>query len=137
MILTIQRDPLIGDAIPGRLFIDGAWACFTLERAGVEIYPGHYRVTITPSGRVAAGTLWSPREDDGLPLIGVPGRSGIRVHALNRAGQTEGCLGVGNARAGEHGEQIVESRMALVALMDRLAEAMSIGEVWIDVVDAV
>lgn len=139
MELRLERQPHGGNAVPGVLVIDGAPWCFTLERADVMIPCGRYRVVVTVSGRAQQGTLWCPAADEPhvspnqyvLPeLLLVPGRSAIRIHALNTIEQTEGCIGVGLTRAGD---EIHESREALRHLMGMMKDAR---EVWIDVVDA-
>ena len=130
MNLRVRRDEPIDDALPGRLYVDHVEECFTLERLGVEIAPGLYRVLITQSGRALKGSLWSPRGDAGLPLILVSGREGIRIHALNEAKQSDGCLGVGKLR---DGARILSSRVALVAVIRKIEDGLKAGDVWLTV----
>ena len=101
-----------GDWITGRL---GPY--HTVERQSLAFPRGLYPVRVTPSGRVQAGTLWSPRPPY-LPLILVPGRSGIRFHAGNHWLDVQGCVAVG-MEAGVPG-CIRASRPALRALMETL-----------------
>jgi uncharacterized protein DUF5675 len=124
MELVLHRKPATDDAILGELFVEGRFECFSLERPGVEIPAGRYRVTITPSERF--GRM--------LPLLDVPDRRGIRIHPLNWAQQSEGCIGVGQ----EHTVTSLEhSRLALQALQPKIAAALVYQDrVWITVTDA-
>lgn len=120
MNLLLQRKSAADDAIIGELFVEGVHECFSLERLGVEIPPGTYRVTITPSERF--GRL--------LPLINdVPGRSGIRIHPLNLPQQSEGCIGVGQEATVT---SIEYSRLAMTSLQPKIAGALARHEdVWL------
>ena len=130
MIVTLKRKETEGAAIFGDLYLDGVFQCLTLERQGVEIPPGTYPVALTTSQRARKGELWSPRKDCCLYLIdGVPERSGIRFHAGNTPEQTEGCVLVGTVRLGA---SIHNSRGALTALMDKLAQARGAVKVTVE-----
>lgn len=125
MELLLQRRPATDDAILGDLFVDGMRACFTLEREGVEIAPGRYPVTITPSARF--GRM--------LPLIsGVHGRSGLRIHPLNWPQETDGCIGVGQEATVT---SVEHSRLAMASLQPQIASALARGQqVWITILSA-
>src|SRR5439155_26841002 len=77
------------------------------------------------SGRAERGELWSPRNGVDLPetdhalpeLLDVPGRTAIRIHALNQVSQTAGCIGVGKSH---NTDEIQESRLALTTLMRKM-----------------
>lgn len=121
MNLTLQRHPAEGQALFGRLEIDGAPFCVTLERVAVAIPAGTYPVVVTPSARAKAGGLWSPSPYFLLPLVtDVPGRSGIRFHAGNLPEQSDGCILVGRVRAKG---VLVDSRKALGELLAKLYAA--------------
>ena len=63
MYIRLIRNEANGNAITGRLVIDGRWFCNTLERKGVEILALCYRVRVT----------MSPKFKRLLPLVcGVP-----------------------------------------------------------------
>lgn len=104
--LRLIREPSAGGATLGALYVNGVWRCWTLEdpireRPGepVEAWkrPGD---TAIPAGRYAVKTTYSPKFDRMLPeVLSVPGFSGIRIHAGNRAIDTEGCVLVGFVRA--------------------------------------
>jgi hypothetical protein len=101
-------------ATVGELFVAGRHQCFTLEdfvREGEKV-PG---ATAIPTGRYALRVNYSRRFNMVLPiLVDVPQFSGVRIHAGNDAGDTEGCILVGRTR-GE--DWIGESRAALGDLM--------------------
>lgn len=121
MNLVLHRRPATDDAILGALYVDGKFECFTLENSHVLIPLGTYRVTITESEKF--GRM--------LPLLDVPGRSGIRIHPLNYPQESEGCIGVGQ----DHGVTSVrDSRLAMQALQPKIAAALALGqEVWITI----
>ena len=128
MILAVKRKWREGEALIGELYIDGIYERFTLEpsldRAEYPAIPaGTYPVTLTTSKRARQGLLWSPRKDFVLPLVEqVPDRPGIRFHAGNAPTETIGCLLVGTLRGTIPG-QIFGSRVALTALMTKIAQA--------------
>ena len=63
MYIRLIRNETKGNAITGRLVIDGRWFCYTLERKGVEIPALCYHVAVTQS----------PKFKRLLPLVtGVP-----------------------------------------------------------------
>lgn len=144
LTLTLQRLDPFGDGLPGDLFIDGAHECVTLENAALAIPAGRYPVVLTVSGRAQRRELWCPAQethpDDKakwvLPvLLDVPGRDAIRIHALNRAAQSEGCIGTGSTR---DGMEVSGSRTALIRVMAKLRAALDAGDaVTLDVVDAI
>lgn len=110
-----------------KLTLDGGWSCWFLENPDTLIPAGRYEVLLTPSARAAAGTLWTPWPDKQLPLVVVPDRSGIRIHAANHADQLEGCIAVGLERF-EDGS-LGTSRTALVKLrmFTHFPEQLEIG----------
>lgn len=93
MKLAIHRRPSVGGATIGKLYIDGVYACCTLEdeireiegqpvadwkiKGATAIPAGVYRVTLEHSNRFGADTL---------TLHDVPGFTSIRMHAGNFAG---------------------------------------------------
>ena len=95
MYIRLIRNEAKGNAITGRLVIDGRWFCNTLERKGVEILPLCYHVAVT----------MSPKFKRLLPLVcGVPQtvgdkakgdkamRQGIRIHGGSKPEHSSGCV---------------------------------------------
>lgn len=102
----------------GNLLVgDNEFHCYTLEPADLSLLipEGEYPLELTVSGRAEKGTLWTPSAQMRLPLIVVPGREGIRIHAGNTVVQTQGCILVGMMSDGDFG--LGQSRAALAALM--------------------
>ena len=96
MKLELKRIFKGKDYTIGRLYIDGAYFCDTLEDTvrpeGVKI-PGK---TAIPAGKYPVELTESLRFDCLMPLIkNVPNFSGIRIHSGNTAEDTEGCILVG------------------------------------------
>ena len=83
MYIRLIRNEAKGNAITGRLVIDGRWFCNTLERKGVEIPALCYHVCVTQS----------PRFKRLLPIVqNVPQRSGIRIHRGSKPEDSCGCV---------------------------------------------
>lgn len=138
MILVLLREPSGPIATIGRLHLDGVFFCYTLEdpvreRPGVPVsewkIPGK---TAIPAGRYEVLITESPRFKRPLPLlVAVPGFTGVRIHAGNRAEDTEGCILPGYDRGPDW---VGRSREAEGALIYRLSAARTRGEpVTIDV----
>ena len=83
MYIRLIRNEAKGNAITGRLVIDGRWFCNTLERKGVEIPALCYHVAVT----------MSPKFKRLLPIVqNVPQRSGIRIHNGTKPEHSTGCV---------------------------------------------
>ena len=133
MYLKLIRNKAKGNAITGRLVIDGRWFCNTLERKGYEIPALCYHLAVTQSPRfkrllpivqnVPASPKSSPKgkdfnSEEKLPsLQGGAGvgsyRSGIRFHRGTKPEHSTGCILVvadNPSRPGELiGAQVVET----------------------------
>ena len=95
MYIRLIRNEPKGNAITGRLVINGRWFCNTLERVGYQIPSLCYHVAVT----------MSPKFKRQLPLVcGVPQteakrregyeamRQGIRVHRGTKPEHSTGCI---------------------------------------------
>ena len=83
MYIKLIRNEPRGNAITGRLVIDGRWYCDTLERVDYQIPPLCYHVAVT----------MSPKFKRRLPIVqNVPGRSGIRIHRGTKPQHSIGCV---------------------------------------------
>lgn len=83
MLLKLIRKQPQGDALRGKLYLNGTLFCTTLERRGVEILALWYTVSVT----------MSPRFKRLLPIVNsVPGRSGIRFHVGTQPKHSSGCI---------------------------------------------
>lgn len=134
MKITVQRQPSIGGATIGALFIDGAFACHTLEDEVREI-PGapveSWKIkgaTAIPAGTYLVTLEYSSRfGPDTLTINRVPGFSYIRMHAGNTSSDTEGCLLLG-MRATDCTLVGGTSRPAVQLVKDAVARAVMAGE---------
>jgi hypothetical protein len=89
--LTLIRDVKGNKAIFGKLYLNGAIVCYTLENAAKAIPCGVYLVQNSKS----------PKFKRELPLLwnsGVPSSRGIRIHRGNTAKDSQGCILVGMGR---------------------------------------
>ena len=89
MYIRLIRNKPQGNAITGRLVIDGRWFCYTLERVGYQIPALCYHVAVT----------MSPKFRRLLPLVqNVPQkgdkalRQGIRFHRGSKPEHSTGCI---------------------------------------------
>ena len=89
MYIQLIRNKPQGNAITGRLVVDGIWFCNTLERVGYQIPALCYHVTVTQS----------PKFKRLLPLVqNVPRtgdkamRQGIRFHVGSKPEHSTGCI---------------------------------------------
>lgn len=135
VVERLQRDT---DVTIGSMTVDGEWQCWTLEDTVREV-PGQpvqqwkvYGQTAIPAGRYQVDLTLSARFKRVLPLLlGVPGFSGVRIHAGNTAADTEGCILVGEDRLPK---SVGRSQRAMAALMVKMSEAKRKGEaIWLEV----
>ena len=83
MYIRLIRNKPQGNAITGRLVINGRWFCYTLERVGYQIPALCYHVAVT----------MSPKFKRLLPIVqNVPQRSGIRFHRGTKPQHSTGCI---------------------------------------------
>lgn len=90
-LLTLIRDVNGDKAILGKLYLNGAIVCYTLENAAKAIPCGVYLVQNSKS----------PKFKRELPLLwnsGVSSSRGIRIHRGNTAKDSQGCILVGMGR---------------------------------------
>ena len=87
MYIRLIRNKPQGNAITGRLVINGRWFCYTLERVGYQIPAICYPIRVTQS----------PKFKRLLPIVqNVPQRSGIRFHRGTKPEHSTGCILVPN-----------------------------------------
>lgn len=124
MKLRLTRDICGATCTHGKLYVDGEFACFTLEDTvrAVKI-PGE---TAIPAGVYDVEITMSNRFKRLLPiLLDVPNFSGVRIHPGNTAEDTEGCILVGNNRTTD---SVLNSRAAFNALFLRMQAAIEDGQ---------
>lgn len=90
--LTLIRDIKGDKAILGKLYLNGAIVCYTLENAAKAIPCGLYMVqnSKSPKFKRELPLLWNEK---------VPAKRGIRIHVGNDAAKdSQGCILVGMGR---------------------------------------
>ncbi len=109
MYIRLIRNKPQGNAITGRLVINGRWFCNTLERVGYQIPALCYHVAVTQSPKfkrllplvcnVPTSPKSSPKgkdfnSDEKLPSLqgGAGGRLGIRFHRGSKPEHSTGCI---------------------------------------------
>jgi len=138
VIISVVRKPSKNGATIGDVYVDGVRDCFSLEDEIREILgrpvtewkiPGK---TAIPSGKYRVVLTKSQRFQKVLPeVLLVEGYLGVRIHAGNKAEDTEGCILVGE-EAQEN--TITRSKEALLELMAAISQALDAGEtVWLEV----
>lgn len=131
MNLTLQRIEKRGNTVTGSLTVSNGgfrirFACSTLERADKLIQAGTYPLKWTRSPRFSrAATIKKgfPMDIYTPEILGVPGRSGLRIHVANYTRQLEGCVAPGYSFTDldKDGKlDIAESTKAYDALVDCL-----------------
>lgn len=140
MELLVKRTTFTAKSTIGELWIDGGFFCYTLEDTcrglkqtdSVEEIrrkklPG---ITAIPSGRYQLILNYSNRFKKIMPLlVNVPGFDGVRIHAGNKAEDTEGCLLLGMEKAVN---SVLKSRLAFQKLMS-LLQSVKLEKVYITV----
>lgn len=140
MKLTLKRIALRPTYTIGKLYIDGAYFCDTLEdtvrdtnKSG-KFDNGEQKIkgkTAIPYGTYEIKWTYSPRFKKYTPqLMNVPSFEGIRVHAGNTSADTEGCLILGeNKQVGK----VLNSRATINKFYPIIKEACSNGKVTIEI----
>ena len=126
MKINVVREQYRPGCTVGRLFVNGAFECFTLED-GIRTNKV-YGETAIPPGSYSVIVNYSPRFKTSLPLLqNVPNFEGVRIHPGNTAANTLGCILVGrNWTPGS--EQITASKLAFVPLKQKIVDAIERGE---------
>ena len=140
MKLTLKRIALRPTYTIGKLYIDDAYFCDTLEDTVRDINKngkfdnGEQKIkgkTAIPYGTYEIKWTYSPRFKKYTPqLMNVPSFEGIRVHAGNTSADTEGCLILGeNKQVGK----VLNSRATINKFYQIIKEACSNGKVTIEI----
>ncbi len=122
LTLTLHRLRHSRHGTFGVLLVNGEKPVYTLEETELQIPPGIYPVELT----------YSPKFHRLLPLLIVPHRSAIRIHAGNWPRDSSGCILVGLVQGNT---MIGRSLEALDPLIQQIQEQLSAhGDVQIEVV---
>ncbi len=135
MNLELVRDTFTERSTTGRLLVDGAFFCYTLEDVCRPGQPKVFGRTAIPEGVYQVANTFSNRFQRYMPLLlNVPGYSGVRIHSGNKPEDTEGCILVGRTRAADF---IGQSRAAYASLFAGIKDAEQRGRVTLTVRSAV
>lgn len=140
MKLTLKRIALRPTYTIGKLYIDDAYFCDTLEDTVRDINKsgkfdnGEQKIkgkTAIPYGTYEIKWTYSPRFKKYTPqLMNVPSFEGIRIHSGNSSDHTEGCLLLGeNKQVGK----VLNSRATINKFYPIIKEACSNGKVIIEI----
>ena len=95
MYIKLIRNQAQGNAITGRLVIDGRWYCNTLERVDYQIPALCYHVAVTQSPKFKR-RLPIVQNVPRLPIANSPSplayRTGIRIHRGTKPEHSTGCV---------------------------------------------
>lgn len=129
MELLLKRLHKTNNSTIGELSINGKFECYTLEDVErVEKVKGK---TAIPKGRYQVIITMSNRFKVELPLLlNVPNFEGIRIHAGNKATDTEGCLLLGTTRSVDF---IGNSKLAMSKFLPKLKESLKKEKVFITI----
>ena len=128
MELKLNRIFLGSSATIGELLVNDKHLCDTLEDRVRPEGEKVYGKTAIPEGTYEVKLTHSPRFKKILPeILNVPNFSGIRIHSLNKAEESEGCIGVGECN-GKQTNCISNSTKPFNNLFAILQEASDRGE---------
>lgn len=128
--ILITRNWRKTDYTVGRLYVNGMQLCNSIEDTDRRLFQGQplseilkIKVkgkTAIPTGTYRIRVTESPKFKRPLiEVVDVPGFSGIRIHALNSAEESEGCIGPGlNTAPG----RVTDSRKYENILTDMVAK---------------
>ena len=129
MKLNLKRLHKTDKSTIGELSIDGKFECYVLE--DVEREEKIFGKTAIPKGTYEVVMTMSNRFKTILPLLlKVPNYEGVRIHAGNKAEDTEGCLLLGQTRSIDF---VGKSKLAVKAFLPKLEEALKHGKVTITI----
>ena len=141
MKLTLNRNTRSAESTIGDLLINDEFFCYVLEdfdrgltssMSEAEIQQKKvYAKTAIPKGTYKVVITFSPRFKQYMPLLlNVKGFQGIRIHAGNNAGHTEGCLILGMTKSTNF---VGQSKIAYSRLMAKLKKVEKTEEIIIEI----
>lgn len=137
MIIQVKRNAFTEQSTIGDMSINGQFEAYTLEDKVREVSGKPvlswkvYGKTAIPRGTYELVIDYSQRFKRLMPhILGVPGFEGVRIHPLNTAIQTEGCIGIGKTKDVDF---IGQSKLAFDSFFSRLQDAVAIESVTITI----
>jgi len=137
MRIILKREVFTNKSTIGSLFVNDKFQCYTLEDMVREVKDQPVDLwkvqgkTAIPKGTYEVIISYSPRFKVSMPLLlNVPGFSGVRIHAGNKAEDTDGCILVGDWKGEDY---ISHSRDAYNVLYMLIHEALKKEDVHITI----
>ncbi|HEY5630496.1 MAG TPA: DUF5675 family protein [Nitrososphaeraceae archaeon] len=116
-------------SVEGKLYIDGAFECYTVEDTDRKLEKGGVKIqdkTAIPKGKYNVTISMSNRFKKFLPLVeDVIGFSGVRIHSGNSSKDTDGCIIVGSINDRDDDDWVSGSRIAFDRLFPKIKQALS------------
>lgn len=141
MMLKLVRVTNAPDYTEGKLYVDGAHECYTIEDTDRFLEERGrsakiYGKTAIPRGMYPVVISYSPRfKKELIEIKDVPHFEGIRIHTGNTAEDTEGCIIVGSMNESDDDGFVGNSKKAYEKLHEKVEEALEKeDEVWLEVV---
>ncbi len=130
--LRLTRFEYTEESTIGILTINDIFEAFTLEDRTRTNSPKLYGRTAIPAGTYKITFRASSKFNGKLMpyLDNVPGFTGVMIHILNTAAESEGCIGVGKYRKNNF---IGDSLKAFEALYEKLINAQE--DIYITIID--
>lgn len=141
MELLLTRTTRTEESTIGTLSINGVQFCYTLEDKDRELEKSDplwaiqsekvWGKTAIPSGRYEVVMNMSARFKQYMPLLlNVPGFEGVRIHAGNKAADTEGCILLGTTKAKDF---IGQSKIAYGKFLAKILEVEQTEKIFITI----
>lgn len=122
MNIIVKRKWLTHRSTIGEMWIDGVFACFTLEPPKRD---GDVKPRAIPVGSFVLTIRASARFKRMMPHVeNVPGFEAVEIHWGNFAHDTEACLLVGQVRSEDF---IGNSRVTFIKIMEQLEAGVAAG----------
>lgn len=142
MFLKLIRKEFTSESTIGELWINDVFFCFTLEDNDRDLYKTQpltdiaqrklFGKTAIPYGTYEVAMTYSNRFGKYMPqILDVPAFAGIRIHAGNRAQDTEGCVLTGETKAKDF---IGMSRSAYNKLLKKFKSVEKSEKITIEIV---
>jgi len=129
MELLVKRETFTEDSTIGKLYINGAFHCYTLEDKVRDVKIKS--ITAIPKGKYEVILNFSNRFQRIMPLLlNVPNYEGVRIHEGNFSKDTDGCILVGSTKGVN---MIGNSRVQYVKLMTELKKATKGEKIWLTI----
>ncbi len=129
MKLTLVREPTNDGNTFGKLYVNNAYQCETLEDTDRRLEDGGKKIpgeTAIPRGEYKVVIDWSNRfKREMMHVLDVPGFDGVRLHAGNTNAETHGCPLLGTGRANGW---LLNSRVAVSRVFELVEQALDKGE---------